>query len=155
MLHFTCSATPEEIRQMEDRILSVAAERGADQLRQSRMLLVLDEILTNVRKHAYSDKPGTVRVDVLPQVGEDDALLHLRVHDWGPPFDPLRETPVPNVDACLDERTEGGLGLYLVYNMVCGVRYERVWEPPPSEGRNQLTLSFPLTAPETEPDRPS
>lgn len=153
MLHFTCATTPEEIRQIEDDVLSVAVSRGADQLRQSRMLLVLDEILTNVRKHAYPDRPGLVRVDILPQVGEDDCLLHLRIHDWGPPFDPLGDTPVPDVGAGLDERIEGGLGLYLVYNMICGLRYERVWEQPPSGGRNQLTLSFPLTA--GVPDRPS
>lgn len=144
MLQLACETTPEEIRLMEDRILAVAEERGADQMRRLRMLLVLDEILTNVRRYAYPEKPGLVRVDILPQVGDDDVLLHMRIHDWGPPFDPLRDGEDPVLEPSVDKRPEGGLGLYLVYNTVCGIRYERVWEEPPSRGRNQLSLSFPL-----------
>lgn len=147
MLRFAGVTTPEEVRMLEDRILAVAMERGADQLRQARMLLVLDEILTNIRLYAYPDAPGPVRVDVLPQVGDEDTFLHLRLHDWGPPFNPLLETPPPDVSGPIEQRPVGGLGLHLVYNMVCGLRYERVWEEPPSEGRNQLSLSFPLLPP--------
>ena len=147
MLQLECETTPEQIRVMQDKILAVAVDRGADQLRQSRMLLVLDEILTNLRHHAYPEKPGPVRIEILPRIGRDDSLLHLRVHDWGPPFNPLRDSEPPVFNDTLDDRPAGGLGLYLVYNMVCGLRYERAWEEPPSRGRNQLSLSFPLMPP--------
>jgi serine/threonine-protein kinase RsbW/sigma-B regulation protein RsbU (phosphoserine phosphatase) len=107
-------------------------------------LLVLDELLTNVRLYAYPKGPGPVQVDVLPVVHDGDDLMLMRIHDWGPIFDPLREMPSPDVTAEIDDRQEGGLGLFLVSNMVCGLRYERVGESPPSGGRNQLSLGFPL-----------
>lgn len=150
MLKLECETTPEQIRLAEDKLLEIAVERGADQLHQSRMLLVLDELLTNIRRYAYPGKPGPVRIDVLPRVGDGDNLLHLLIHDWGPSFNPLNDSNIPQIDADLDSRLPGGLGLYLVYNMVCGMRYDRVWEQPPSSGRNQLCLSFPLTGPADE-----
>lgn len=150
MLQLTSETTPENIRQLEDQILAVAAQRGADQLRKARILLVLDELLTNIRLHAYPDKPGPVRVEILPKVGMDDTLLHIRVHDWGPPFNPLRDSAAPALGKSLDEQPEGGLGLHLVYNMVCGLKYERILEEPPSNGCNLLCLSFPLARSATE-----
>jgi anti-sigma regulatory factor (Ser/Thr protein kinase) len=137
--------TPEQIRDLENQILAVAVERGADSLRQSRMLLVLDELLTNVRLYAYPKGPGPVQVDILPASHDDDDLMLMRINDWGPFFDPLREMPSPDISAEIDERQQGGLGLFLVSNMVCGLRYERVGEEPPSDGRNQLSLGFPLS----------
>ncbi|MGH8113272.1 MAG: ATP-binding protein [Rhodanobacteraceae bacterium] len=40
------------------------------------------------------------------------------------PFDPSSHTPDVNVDASLDQREPGGLGLYLVSKMVDSVHYE-------------------------------
>ena len=144
MLTFEYTTTPEHIREIEDRVLAVAVERGAVDLRQGRILLVLDEILTNIRLYAYPDGPGPVRVEILPPRGEDDALLHLEINDWGPPFDPLNEAPSPSLTHELDGRPIGGLGLYLVNNVVCGIAYSRKHELLPSKGRNQLRISFPL-----------
>lgn len=144
MLTLSCVTTPEEIRRLEDDILAVADVRGVDPLYRSRMLLVLDELLTNIRLHSYPDGPGKIRAEILPKVGEDDTLLHLILHDWGPPFNPLSDTPVPMLEADIEDRPVGGLGLYLVHNMLCGIRYERVRELVPFDERNQLVLSFPL-----------
>ncbi len=144
MLQFECETTPEQIREAEDRVLALAVDRGADRLRQSRILLVLDELLTNIRKHAYPDAPGRVVIEALPQTGDDDKLLHLRILDWGPPFDPLRDSEHPVLTGDVEDRPAGGLGLYLVHNIVCGLAYSREQEPRPSKGRNQISVSFPL-----------
>ena len=144
MLKFESTTTPEHIRDIADQILAVAVEQGADQLRQSRLLLVLDELLTNIRSYAYPAEPGPVRVEILAPDNEGDAVLHLRISDWGPPFDPLRGTGPPVLDADLELRPIGGLGVHLVRNMGCDLAYSREFEAPPSEGRNQLTVAFPL-----------
>lgn len=156
MLTLSCVTTAEDIRRIEDDLLAIAVERGVDSLHKARMLLVLDEILTNVRTHSYPENVGPVRVEVLPQKGEDDLILNLILHDWGPPFNPLLDSPPPALTPDIGERPIGGLGLHLVHNMTCGIRYERAAEPPPSLGRNQLTLSLPLSRlPDSRSGNPS
>lgn len=64
---------------------------------------------------------------------EEDILIQMRSHDNGVEvsltdfdverFDPREVKPV-DVDAPLDERTPGGLGLYLVLKMVDSIHYE-------------------------------
>jgi len=145
MLQFDCTTTPEQIRDIADKVLALAVERGAEQLHQSRILLALDEVLTNIRVYAYPDGPGPVQIEVLPPDGEGDAVLHIRIKDWGPPFDPLCDAAPPtSLEDDLDLRPIGGLGLHLVRTLVHGLAYSREHEPPPSGGRNQLSVSFAL-----------
>ncbi|MDL2290690.1 ATP-binding protein [Desulfovibrio sp. OttesenSCG-928-F20] len=137
-------STPEAIRQIEDEILAVADRRGVDALRRSRMLLVLEELLTNIRLYAYPDGPGRIAVEVLPRHGDDDRIMHLYLDDWGPPFNPLEKDEMPDLTGNIEDRPIGGLGLFLVRNMVCGISYNRTIEDAPLGGRNRLSLSFPL-----------
>jgi serine/threonine-protein kinase RsbW len=61
------------------------------------------------------------------------------VEDDGPAFDPLL-LPAPDVAASLEERKVGGLGVFLVRQMMDAVRYQRV------ATRNQLRMTKRLTA---------
>ena len=63
----------------------------------------------------------------------DDALV-IDILDDGKPFDPLTDAPIPNVNAPINERPIGGLGVYLVRKLMDEVTYRR------EEGRNHLTL---------------
>ena len=56
------------------------------------------------------------------------------IADSGKPFDPLEDAPVPDVDAPIDERPIGGLGIYLVRNMMDDMQYRREGD------RNYITL---------------
>lgn len=144
MCRFESMTTPEAIRQIEDDVLAVAERRGVDPLRRSRMLLVLEELLTNIRLYAYPDGPGLVAVEVLPRHDEGDHIMHLYLDDWGPPFNPLDRDELPDLSGGVEDRSIGGLGLFLVRNMVCGISYRRLAEDAPFGGRNRLFLSFPL-----------
>ena len=92
--------------------------------------LAVEELLTNcikfTRQEPYSDD-----VDVLLEVGVEGILLRLEYE--GPDFDP-RDAPVPDVGAPLAERPLGGLGLYLVQNMVDDLEYARI------DGRNRVDV---------------
>ena len=145
MLRLDCTTTPEQIRDIADRVLAVAVERGAEQLYQSRILLALDEVLTNIRVYAYPDGPGPVQIEILSPGGDDDAVLHVRITDWGPPFDPLSDAALPtSLEDDLDIRPIGGLGLHLVRTLVHGLTYSREQEAPPSGGSNRLSVRFAL-----------
>ena len=83
--------------------------------------LALEEVFMNVVMHGTP--PGTSpRVDVSLVLA--DGGLTLTVEDDGPPFDPL-SLPAPDVVASLEERRVGGLGVFLVRQMMDTVSYDR------------------------------
>ena len=57
----------------------------------------------------------------------------MEIIDEGPPFDPLAR-PDPNTTLGLDEREPGGLGVFLIKQLVSEVSYRR------QEDRNVLTI---------------
>ena len=83
--------------------------------------LALEELFINVAMHGAS--PG-----VVPQVEVeftcDNRNAALTVRDNGPAFDPL-DRPPPDTDAALEDRPVGGLGIYLVREMMDEVTYQR------------------------------
>jgi serine/threonine-protein kinase RsbW len=81
--------------------------------------LAVDEICTNVIRHGYGGQGGEIEVQVVPV--EDGARVTVR--DWGKAFDP-RGVPTPDVTAPLECRPFGGLGLYLVRQVMDQVRFE-------------------------------
>ena len=94
------------------------------------MELVLEEAVTNSMRHGFVDG-GEHSVTVLMVC--TDSKLTLEVTDDGIPYDPLQRAPV-DVDAPLEERTIGGLGIHLIRNLMDEVEYDRV------EDRNRLRM---------------
>jgi len=98
--------------------------------------LSLDEVVTNVICYAFSDAqehPIRVRLSL------DEDVLRAEVTDEGRPFNPLN-VPAPDLDAPVEERRIGGLGMHIVREMMDDLEYRR-------EGsKNVLTLGKRLTA---------
>jgi anti-sigma regulatory factor (Ser/Thr protein kinase) len=94
--------------------------------------LVVEELVRNVQRHAYGDARPDGVVYLTIETHPDRIEVHVR--DDGPPFDPTRDAPAPPLDAPLEKRREGGLGLFLVREMADDVRYER------SDGVNHVTV---------------
>ena len=76
-------------------------------------------------------------VEVTADVSEHK-LLTLVVKDHGEAFDPTQYSEV-DVDAELDDRQIGGLGIYLVRSIMDTLSYERT-----ADGYNRLTLKKQL-----------
>ena len=89
--------------------------------RQNDMRLVAEEVVTNVAKYAYAPSAAAA-MEVRVSMGDDAVSLEFR--DRGRPFDPLGQPP-PDLDAPLEERPVGGLGLTLVRALVEEARYAR------------------------------
>lgn len=83
--------------------------------------LVAEEVVTNVAKYGYA--PGAAAAMELLVSTADDAVS-LEFRDEGQPFDPLAQ-PRPDLEAPLEERPVGGLGLTLVRALVEDARYAR------------------------------
>ena len=97
--------------------------------------LSLDEVVTNVISYAFADVQDHA-IDV--RLWLDGDVLFAEVSDDGRPFDPI-EVPPPNIDAPIEERRIGGLGVYLVREMMDTLEYAR------EGGRNVLRLSKRVT----------
>jgi anti-sigma regulatory factor (Ser/Thr protein kinase) len=91
--------------------------------------LALDEILTNVISYGYDG--GEHLINIRGAVA--DEIITIEVEDDGRPFDPLA-TPEPDLNAALDERPIGGLGIHLVRKLTDQQEYRR------HEGKNLLIL---------------
>ena len=92
--------------------------------------LALDEILTNTISYGYDDDEPH-RIEIILSL-EVEALVIVIVDDSAA-FD-LSNAPTPDVGASLEERPLGGLGLFLVHQMMDSVEYRR------EGGRNIVTL---------------
>jgi|MudIll2142460700_1097286.scaffolds.fasta_scaffold363022_1 serine/threonine-protein kinase RsbW len=104
---------------------------GFDDRSVYELQLAVDEACANVVCHAYRDmEPGDMEVSC----DLEDRVLTIRVRDWGKGFDP-DEVPVPNLDAPLEERDVGGLGLFILKQVMDHVRFRC----DPDEG-NELAM---------------
>lgn len=94
--------------------------------------LVLEELGLNILSYGGVDVERSPEVEIT-LVSEDDSLT-IEVSDDGRPFNPLEDAAVPDVEALLDERSVGGLGVHLVRTMMDDLSYQR------DEGRNRLKM---------------
>ena len=82
--------------------------------------LVAEELLTNIAKYAFEAEAG--RVELRLTIAGPSVALELR--DEGRAFDPLAQ-PAPDLEAPLETRGPGGLGLVLVRALVDEASYRR------------------------------
>ena len=92
--------------------------------------LSIDEILTNTISYGYDDDEQH-RIDLTLRV--DGETLVVMIVDDGRAFDSSLAQD-PDVEAALEERALGGLGLFLVQQMMDEVSYQR------RDERNVITL---------------
>jgi serine/threonine-protein kinase RsbW len=83
--------------------------------------LSLDEVVTNIVSYAFPDvqeHPIDVRLCLKGDI------LQAEVSDSGRPFNPI-DVPTPDLDAPIDERRIGGLGIHIVREMMDTLEYAR------------------------------
>ncbi len=114
-------ATLESLGLARDFVREQAARAGLDPDLCGRLDLVVEELLVNVGSYAYPEGGGDLEVDCVLEA--DQFCLVLR--DWGVAFDPLA-TDAPDLDAGLDDREPGGLGIFLVRELADHCAYRRV-----------------------------
>ena len=95
------------------------AERGMDADQAYDVDLVLEELFTNMVRHA---RGGTSEIEV--GLARDEGSLTLRLRDEGvEPWDPS-QAPPPGIDRPIHERRPGGLGIHIVRQLTRELRFE-------------------------------
>ena len=102
-----------------------------------RLNLVAEESFTNVASYAYVGCTGYVDVSLRKKGG----LIVLKLIDKGLKFNPLLRTDT-DISAPLEDRTTGGLGIFLVKQMSDKASYRYI------KGKNILTLTLKIDAPD-------
>jgi sigma-B regulation protein RsbU (phosphoserine phosphatase) len=93
--------------------------------------LCLDELITNIVSYGYDDDH---RHDIHVALTLEDGVLECRIVDDAREYDPFVEAPEPELDAEVDDRPIGGLGVFLVKEFMDRTEYRRDGD------RNVVTL---------------
>ena len=114
---FELASRPAAIAPALDAIETGLADVGVTQELALELRLISEEVVTNVVKYAKAD---TIRIDFKVS----DVTVVLEVHDDGKSFDPLGTT-TPDLEASIEDRPLGGLGIHLVQALADEVSYQR------------------------------
>ncbi len=98
---------------------------------QSRLNLVLDELVTNSVCYAL---PDLVEPELRLRLFVDQDTIVAQLEDNGEAYNPFEEAPEPDTSLGIAERPIGGLGIFFVKKLTDSSTYERI------DGRNRITL---------------
>ena len=93
--------------------------------------MVIDEIFGNIVAYAYEDGRGDVVI--LVDYDKTQGTVMLVFTDEGKPYNPLLNED-PDIKLSADERTAGGLGIFMAKNTMDEIDYEN------RDGKNILTM---------------
>jgi serine/threonine-protein kinase RsbW len=120
----------EEIARVTGFLESFAARHHLSDDVGFALTLAMDEVVTNIARHGY---PAGEAGEIVVRIRMDAGTVVLQVEDAGRPFNPLDAPPV-DLDAPLEGRPIGGLGIHLIRSLMDQVEYRR------EDGRNVLVM---------------
>ena len=91
--------------------------------------LAVEESVTNIIMHGYGEAGGEIAVVIWVDPGQ----ITIELADRATPFDPL-SLPEPDLEADIDDRQIGGLGIFLTRKLMNAVTYRY------EDGKNILTM---------------
>ena len=123
-----------ELAQVAQFVEEIGEELGLNMELQMNLNLVMEEVVSNVIFYAY---PEGVDAEIELLAKSDGKELTFVLSDQGREFDPtMKDDADPNVNPA--EREIGGMGIFIVKNIMNKVTYQRL------EGKNLLTMKKDL-----------
>lgn len=123
----TLSDSSAGLQAMMDAAEAFLADNAIPDRTAARILIALDEIVSNIFAHGVREGEPTVTVGLRVAEGR----IAGEIVDDGIAFDPLAAAP-PDTGLSLEDRPIGGLGLHIVRETMDEIRYDR------DHGRNRL-----------------
>ena len=96
---------------------------------QTQIAIAVEEIFVNIAHYAYNPETGGTTIRVLATDNE----IVIEFEDNGKPYNPLEKTD-PDITKSMEERELGGLGIYMVKNIMDAVEYRH------EDNKNILTI---------------
>lgn len=122
MESFTLPAVLDSLADIRTKIMEAAERAGISKGRAYDLALAVDEIATNSINYGYADSDAEETITL--NIEQDDKTLRVTLEDTGTEFDP-RQIPPPDVNAPVEERGIGGLGVFLALGGVDVFDYRR------------------------------
>ncbi|MDY9923375.1 ATP-binding protein [Methanobacterium sp.] len=119
----------ENLTSIADFITSSTRELGLSEKGVFQLQLAVDEVAANIILHGYTHQTGPIHLTIWK---ENDKII-IQIQDRGEPFNPL-EADEPDLQAPLEERSPGGLGIHFLKTVTDSVHYQF------KDGKNILTL---------------
>lgn len=133
--HLVLKNEIEEISKLEGFMETIGEATGIDPSLTVSLNLALEEAVTNVISYAYPEgQEGIVDIDVCATKEQ----LEFVISDSGIPFDPTTKEDA-DITLGVEERPIGGLGIFLVRQLMDTILYEY------KDKKNILTLRKQLT----------
>jgi sigma-B regulation protein RsbU (phosphoserine phosphatase) len=135
--NFKIEAATEKLDEVINFVAAELEKVGFPPDIKTSMCIAVEEIFVNIADYAY--KPGNGNVDI--SISTKEKII-IRFEDTGHPYNPLDQRS-PDLDKPLNEREIGGLGVYMVRNIMDDVEYSYI------ENKNILVLTKNLPCPDT------
>lgn len=114
-------ASTEHLSEVRDFVGKHASEFGFEQQEVADIRLAVDEAYTNIIKHAYNhDEQKSVNIEL----GYNTQKFWISLLDTGDAFDP-HEYSKPDVRQKIKEKKRGGVGVYLIRQLMDDVEYHK------------------------------
>ena len=127
----THAAELESLQKFRNSITACCAQHDIPSETVLELKLAVDEACTNVITHGYKGmNPGSIILSFRIEPGR----ILVQITDFGHVFEP-EAAPKPDVEAALEDRELGGLGLFLIYQTMDNIDYQS------SEEGNTLTFT--------------
>jgi anti-sigma regulatory factor (Ser/Thr protein kinase) len=120
-LRFTFDSPNQEKEPFFVQLRRFAAERRWPPGIANEIELIFEEWLTNVQQYGLA---GNQNPEIRVVIQEEKDLGHLEVTDNGVAFDPTRQKD-PDLRVPVEERTIGGLGIFMIKRLSRSMLYER------------------------------
>ncbi len=127
---FRIEANLDELRQVAAATEDIGLQENWSPAVVHQVDLAIEEIGNNIVRHGLDGGPGVIEITFT----SDAEAITIEIADDGRPFNPLTDAPKPDLEAGLEDRPIGGLGIHLVLTMMDEMHYKREKE------RNHLTL---------------
>lgn len=119
-----------EVTLLAEWVEQLGEELGLEMPEVFQLNLALEEAVVNVMNYAYQD---CGLIDLSADTVDSDIVFVLE--DSGKAFDPTKVDD-PDITLSAEERNIGGLGIFLVQQLMSSVTYSR------KEGKNVLTMIY-------------
>lgn len=131
MSEVTLEAAEENLDEVLRFVEDALEDTGCSLEDQRQIAIAVEEVFINIVSYAY--KPGRGDTTLRLDVSQDPAEVTITFIDHGVPFDPLAKED-PDINLPAKQRKVGGLGIFVVKNLMDDVFYEY------RNGQNILTM---------------
>jgi len=129
-LSITCRNQLPEIARAAQLVEDFGTANGLPADVVFKLNLALDEVVTNIISYGYDDQ-NEHQIEITLTLDGGEVVVHVK--DDGRAYNPL-EAPRPDLEADIDARPIGGLGVHIVRTLMDGLEYRR------EGGRNVLIM---------------